>query len=151
MSLPDALVAVVAGEGALQSLPANQLGVSGPATELQGHVVDIDQLEARSTNDPAEKTTSVLWKGHRSGSMGVQNGGGQGDGHIHVDIANLSSLHKVPRCVAAVAAHHLHNTKWRCVSMLQFVALLLCIVVNSLRSDSCQNDHRRSNTCPDVL
>ena len=110
MSLSDALVAVVAGEGALQSLPANQFGVSGPATELQGDIVDVDQLEARSTDDAAEEAASVLWKGHRPWGMGVQNGGGQGDGHVHVDVADLSSLHKVPGCVAAVAAHHLHNT-----------------------------------------
>ena len=116
VSLSDALVAVVACKGTLQSLSANQLGVSGPGTELKGHIVDIDQLKARSTNDAAEEAPSVLWKGHRPRCMGVQDGGGQGDGDIHIDVANLSPLHKVPGCVAAMAAHHLHNTIGPCCS-----------------------------------
>ena len=64
VSLPDALVTVVACEGALQSLPANELGVSRPATELQGHIVDVDELKARGANDTAEEATSVLWQCH---------------------------------------------------------------------------------------
>lgn len=42
----DALSNVVACQGALKGAPPNQLGVSGPATELQRHIVHIDQLEA---------------------------------------------------------------------------------------------------------
>lgn len=64
VSLPDALVTVVTRQGALQSLPADELGVSGPGTKLQGHIVDIDELEAGSTNDSADQATSVLWQGY---------------------------------------------------------------------------------------
>jgi len=38
----DALSNVVACQGALQGAPPNELGVSGPATELQRHIVHID-------------------------------------------------------------------------------------------------------------
>ena len=46
VSLLDALANVVAGEGALQRPAPNQLGVCGPAAQLQGHIVHIDELEA---------------------------------------------------------------------------------------------------------
>ena len=41
--------------------------------------------------------------------MRVQNRRGEGDGHVHIDVTNLSPFHKVPGCVVAVATHHLQT------------------------------------------
>ena len=124
VSFLDALANVMASQGALQRPPANQLGISGPPAQAQRHIVHIDQLKARSTNDSAEQASSVLWQADRPRCMSVEDGAGQRDGHIHVDVTDLCPLHKVPGSVAAVTAHELHGERVNqpsCITKIQGV------------------------------
>ena len=74
MGFLDALADVVAGQGALQGLAPNELGVRGPPAQLQRHVVHIDQLEAGSSNDSAEQASSVLRQADGPWCVGVEDG-----------------------------------------------------------------------------
>ena len=73
VSFLDALAYVMASEGALQRPPANQLGISGPAAQAQRHIVDVDELKARSPNDSAEEASPVLWQADRARRMRVED------------------------------------------------------------------------------
>lgn len=52
------------------------------------------------TNESGEEASTILREHARASPGSGQNGGGQADGHVHVQVTNVSPLDEVPVGVA---------------------------------------------------
>lgn len=109
MGFTNGLSHIVPGQHTHKGFPPNEARLRGPPRELQWDIVDVDELEACGANGSGEKARAGFWSGRLGAVGGRQDGGGQCNGAVDVEVSNVGVLDEVPRREGGLVPHHLRT------------------------------------------